>query len=191
MDLVLGLSRQLHANTLKAVYCMVRAVCICLHRHSGWLVLRNAEPACLFPFSSVEDNSFLYATANQKYPCPSENKDRLLHLLGDSGLPFSVVSLISNEPACGLELGSQQTFTSHPRGIWSCAWPTSPPEHLSFFLFLRAVLHIRERISNLFLLHPDFQPYLFLVLHKYLIFFFNVMKSARLFSLLLLYFMLC
>lgn len=63
--------------------------------------------------------------------------------------------------------------------------------HLSFFLFLRAVLHIRDRISNLFLLHPDFQPYLFLVLHKYLIFFFNVMKSARLFSLLLLYFMLC
>lgn len=90
MNLMLGLSRQLRANTSKAVYCMVKAVCLCLHGHSGWLVLRNAEPASLFLSSSVEDSSFIYAIANQKYPCPSENKDRLLHLLGDSGLPFSV-----------------------------------------------------------------------------------------------------
>lgn len=181
MSSALGLSRQLHAKHLES----------CLLHSKGGMYLPASTQWLAGPQKHWTCTSFLPVWGTAPFFMLLLIKNTLARLKTKTGFcicgvtvdfPFLLCSLISHQAACGLELRSQQTFPSHPWGIWSCAWPPPPLERLSFFLFLRAVLHIRDHISNLFLLHPDFQPYLFLVLHKYLIFFY-VVKSARLFSL--------
>lgn len=174
MSLVLELIRQLHAKHLET--CLLHSEgSMYLPACMNWMADPQKHWTCiclsLHSASSVGDSSFLYAIADQKYPCPFENKDRLLHSLGDSGPPFSVCFLWS---AVNQHVDLNSGLSRHSHRIPEASdHVLGPLLHwsMSFFLFLGAVLHIRDHISNLFLLHPDFQPYLFLVLHKYLIFF--------------------